>query len=482
MSARQFLSMLRARWLLVLVLFLLSLGVAAALSLLLPKQYIASTAIVVDVKSPDPIGGTISPVLAMPSYMATQVDILESDRVALQVVRSLKLAESPEMLQQWTDDTQGTGNFELWLAERLQRNLEVKPSRESNLITINFKSVNAKFSVAVANAFVKAYISTTVDLRSDPAKLYSTFFDTRSRALRDDVEKAQARLSAFQRANDILVTDERIDVETLRLNELSGQLVALQGNSADSRSRQVAAATAGDQLPDVINNPVVAGLRSELSRSEAKLQEMSERFGDKHPQVIEASANIAGLQNKLQQETRRLSGSVGVTNVINQSREFQVRGSLDAQHAKLLRMKAKRDESAVLQRDVEHAQRAYDGVMARLTQMSLESQITQTNASVLAPAVEPSKHASPKLSFNLAIGAMVGVLLGIAGAVLRESTDRRIRTLEDVARDVGLPVLGTMIGRTQRGWFGRAKPHLIPSHVLRRASGPTLPKFAKRGA
>ena len=145
-------------------------------------------------------------------------------------------------------------------------------------------------------------------------------------------------------------------------------------------------------------------------------------------------------------------------------------------------MKAKRDEAAVLLRDVEHAQRAYDGVMARLTQMSLESQITQTNASVLAPAVEPSRHSSPKLSFNLAIGALVGVLLGIAGALLRESTDRRIRTLEDVARDVGLPVLGTMIGRTQRGWFGRPKPHLIPSHVLRLSSRSVMPRLAKRGA
>lgn len=482
MSARQFFFMLRARWLLVLTLFLLSIGSAAAISLLLPKQYTASAAVVIDVKTPDPIAGALSPAVAMPSFMATQVDILESDRVALQVVRALKLTDSPDMIDKWNADTKATGNFELWLANRLQRSLEVKPSKESNLVTVNFTSVSPRFSVAVANAFVKAYIETMVDLRVDPAKQYSTFFDTRSRQLRDDVGKAQAKLSAFQRQQGMLVTDERLDVETLRLSELSAQLVALQGSSADSRSRQVAATTTPDQLQDVITNPVVAGLRTDLSRAEAKLQEMSERFGDSHPSVVEARANISGLQSKLLQETQRLSGSVGVTNIINQSREFQVRSSLEAQRAKLLKMKTNRDESAVLQREVENAQRAYDGVMARLTQMSLESQVNQTNASVLMWAVEPSRHSAPQLSFNLAIGAFVGVLLAIAGALLRESTDRRIRTLEDVAHEVGLPVLGTLIGRAPKGWFGRPKPHLIPSDVLRRSSRAINLKPAKHSA
>jgi len=482
MSASQFFSMLRARWLLVITLFLSSIGVAAAISLLLPRQYTASAAIVIDVKTPDPIVGALSPAVAMPSFMATQVDILESDRVALQVVRTLKLSDSPDMIAKWNADTKGAGNFDLWLADRLQRSLEVKPSKESNLIAVNFTSVSPKFSVAVANAFVKSYIDTTVDLRVDPAKQYSSFFDSRSLQLRENVEKAQARLSAFQRERGMLVTDERLDVETLRLNELSGQLVALQGSSADSRSRQVAAATTPDQLQDVITNAVVAGLRTDLSRAEAKLQEMNERFGDNHPAVIEARANIAGLQSKLQQETQRLSGSVGVTNIINQSREFQVRTSLEAQRAKLLKMKANRDEAAVLQRDVENAQRAHDGVMARLTQMSLESQVTQTNASVLMSAVEPSRHSSPQVSFNLVIGAFVGVLLAIAGALLRETTDRRIRTLEDVVRNIGLPVLGTMIGRSHKDLFGRPKPQVIPAHVLRRGSRAVVPKLAKHSA
>ena len=83
------------------------------------------------------------------------------------------------------------------------------------------------------------------------------------------------------------MTDERMDVETQRLNDLSSQLVAIQAAAADASSRQAqASAGSADKLQEISNHPVVAGLRGDLSRMEAKLQELSSRLGDGHPQVI----------------------------------------------------------------------------------------------------------------------------------------------------------------------------------------------------
>ena len=466
MTLRQFLTVLRARWLLALVMLAGSLGTAAALALLLPKQYTATASLVIDVKTTDPIAGVVSPALMMPSYMATQVDIIESDRVALRVVQALKMTEIPEMRTQWQRETGGAGKFDVWLANLLQRNLEVKPARESNVIQVSYKSADPSFSAIVANGIVKAYLDTILELRVDPAKSFSAFFDQRSKELREAVEKAQTKLSTFQRTNGILVGDERIDVETLRLNELSAQLVVQQSASADSRSRAAAAIGIPEQMSDVIGNPVVAGLRSDLARLESKLLETGERLGDRHPQLVEMRANIASMRAKLEEETQRLSGSVRVTNVINTSRETQVRASVEAQRAKLLKMKAQRDELAVLQRELEHAQRGYDGVMTRLTQASLESLTPQSNALLLMAATEPPKHSSPRLGFNLAIGAMLGLLLAAAAVFAREAFDRRIRSLEDVSHDVGLPVLGSMLAPKRRGRF--ARPHPIPLEMLRK--------------
>jgi succinoglycan biosynthesis transport protein ExoP len=478
MTVRQFLTLLRARWLLALGVLLLALAITAAFTWMLPKQYAATATVLIDVKSPDPIAGMVFPTMGQPSYMATQTDIIESERVGLRVVRNLRMTDSADMRLQWQKATRGAGSFEVWLAELLLKNLDVKPARESNLIQIRFKSVDPRFSAAVANGFAQAYIDTTLELRVDPARQYSSFFDGRAKQLRDEVEKAQDRLSSFQKSSGLLATEERVDIETARLNELSSQLVALQAVSADSRSRQAAARDSADRLQDVINHPVVTGLRGELSRQEARLLEFSARLGDQHPQVLELQAHIGGLRAKIEQETQRLSGSLTVSNDINTARLSLIRAALDAQRARVLRLKEQRDEAAVLLREVEHAQRAYDMVMVRHSQMLLESQNTLTNAAVLVPATEPYRPASPQPLLNLLIGGCAGVFAAIALVLLREATDRRVRSVDDLVRDLGLPVLGSMLGREPRRWFGGRARHLLPPRLLGRASGAQPPSLA----
>jgi succinoglycan biosynthesis transport protein ExoP len=469
-TIRQFLAILAARRWLAITTLLLALGIGAAITLLLPKQYSSTASLVIDVKSPDPIAGMVYPAMMTPSYMATQVDIIENERVGLRVVRQLKMTESPQMRSQWQQDTGGAGNFEVWLAKLLLRNLDVKPARESNIIQISFSSVEPRFSAVVANAFAQAYIDTTLELRVEPAKLYSSFFDARARQARDEVERAQAKLSEFQRSKGILATDERLDIETARLNELSAQLVTMQAMSAEASSRQSAARNSPDQSADVINHPVVAGLRADVARQEARMKEIGERFGDAHPQVLEQRASLLELRAKLEQETARLSGSAKVSNTIAQSREAQIFASLQAQRARVLKLREQRDEIAVLQREVEYAQRAYDGVAARLNQTNLESQSTQTNAVILTPATDTARPTSPRPLLNMVIALFAGIFAAIVVALLREATDRRVRSLEDVSRDMGLPVLGSLLGAEPRNWLGRKRRHSIPSQVLGRAS------------
>ncbi|NMV20996.1 chain length determinant protein EpsF, partial [Vibrio parahaemolyticus] len=89
----------------------------------------------------------------------------------------------------------------------------------------------------MANAFVQAYIETHLDLRADPAKRFSTFFDQRAKQLREQLEAAQNRLSEYQKQHGLIATDERLDIENARLNELSSQLVAIQALATESSSR-----------------------------------------------------------------------------------------------------------------------------------------------------------------------------------------------------------------------------------------------------
>jgi succinoglycan biosynthesis transport protein ExoP len=465
MNLTQFLSILKARWWVALLLLVLTVGTTLGVSLMLPKQYSATATIVIDVK-PDPIAGQFAGMLA-PSYMATQVDIIQSDRVARRVVRNLRLAENPQVRADWLETTGGTGDIEAWIAGRFSANMDVQPSRQSNAISVSYRAPDPGFAAALANAFVQAYIDTALELRVDPAKQFSTFFDQRAKEAREALEKAQSRVSAFQKEKGIIATDERLDIENARLSELSSQLVLIQALSSESGSRQAQArGESADRMQEVLNSGVISSLKSDLSRNEARLQELNSRLGDNHPQVVEAKANINSLRSRLDAETKRVTGGIGVTASINRQREAELRASLDSQRTKVLRMKAVRDEGSVLSREMEHAQRAYETVLARLNQSSLESQATQGNIFVLSQASPPGGPSSPKVALNTAMSAVVGLLLGIGAVLGLEMLDRRVRAFEDLTTAVGLPVLGVIPKPTAKFKLGRQRLSLMQQRLV----------------
>ncbi len=474
MTFSQFLSILRARWLMVLSVFLTVVVVVVGFSLWSPKQYSAVSDVVIDMKSSDPIAGAMAlSSMAAGSYMATQVDIARSDRVAVRVVRELRLADKREFREMWLQESSGRGDFETWLARLVQRKLDVTPSRESTMFSIKYTAPDAALAAQMANGFVKAYMDTALELRTDPARRYSAFFEDQAKALREKLESAQAKLAEYQRSNNILATDERVDMEMQRLSELSTQLVQIQAISAESRARSASARSNQDVLQDVINNPVVANLRADVTREEAKLQEMQARLGEAHPAIEQQKAVISALNRRIASEARRAGSSVGVTSSINTGREAQVRAALEAQRAKVLRMREQRGEMNVLLKEVESAQRAYEQIQQRQTQTALEGQSNQTNIAVLTPASVPSEPSSPNVPRNALIAGFVGLLLGVAVAFVRELMDRRVRSTADVSELLGLPVIGVIPGPTRSLMGGNQDRLVLPANVLSRLPGPS---------
>jgi len=473
MNFVQFLAILRARYKVALGVFAVIVVAAFVASMLWSKSYTASASVVVDSTKPDPLSAVLYAGGVNPSLIATQIDVIQSDRVAFKVVRNLKLTENPQIREQWQNATKGEGSIEQWLGTVFQRALDVKPSRESNVITVTYKAADPKFAAALANAFVQAYLETNIEMRVEPARLYSSFFDQRSKEARDALEKAQSKLSDFQKEKGIIATDERLDVENSRLSELSSQYVGLQSLASDSISRQAAARGAGaDRMQEVLNNPLIAGLKADQARLEAKMQELTSKLGDKNPQVIETRANLAELNTRINAETAKVTSSLGIANNINQQRAGEIKGQLEAQRAKVLQMKAVRDDGAVLVRDVENAQRTYDMIMARLNQSTMESLATQSNVSVLSQAVAPVDPTSPRLPLNMAIAVFVGTLLAVALVVAMELMDRRVRSADDVAQAVGLPIIGVLPSPNARRLFRKAvTANLMQQRLLGHAPG-----------
>lgn len=460
MTLRQILMILRLRWWLVLALFCLSLASAYVYLLVVPKRYAATTSVLLDIKA-DPLVATLAANLAQPIFQATQTEIIRSERVAARVVKLLGLAKSNEAVAQWRNETGGRVPIETYFGEWLHSGLTVEPGRGSSIMSITYVARDPKFASTAANAFAQAYLDLTVELKVGPAREYATFFDERLKTLRADLEAAQARVSEFQKRRGIIVSSERLDVETARLTTLETALATALANSAETSSRQRNTGT--ETSVDVQESSVVQNLKGELARAETRLNEISTTFGSNHPTRIQLDAQIAELKQQLASEMRRVSGATANTNRIAGQKIGELRSMVDAQKRTVLSMRSERDEASVLLKDLETAQRAYEQVAQRRAQLANESEAEQAAARVLSPATEPLFPATPNVSKILVAAVIMGLALGIGAAIAWEYLDRRIRSEDDLHMIEGVPVLGVMSSERGRpGTLRRLPPFRRP--------------------
>jgi chain length determinant protein EpsF len=450
MSFNQFLVILRARWRVAAGVFSFVVALVVFASIIWPKQYTATASIVIDSKT-DPVGGANGAAgggQAVATYVNTQADIIASERVAQRVVKSLKLDQQLEARKLWAKEP--NDDISVTVAKfLLDKKLRVAPTHDSpthasNVIEIAVNWSDPATAAALANGFAQAAIETNIELKVEPAKQYSSWFDQRVHALRADLEDKQKKLSDFQSKNGIVATDEKLDVENARLNELSSELVTIQGLRQESQSRQHQVGSDVSTLPEVLQSPVIQSLKASLSVAEAKKPDIAARLGKNHPDYQAVEGEISNLRTRIAQESANIAASLGTATQANFRRENDVRQALEAQKKRVLELKYQHDQAAIFLSDVTSAQRDLDEVSQRLAQSNLESLTQQTNVVQLTTASVPSGPSSPKLLINLILAVFLGGVMGIGAALAIELRNRRVREDRDMVDLLGVPLLGRL--------------------------------------
>lgn len=436
MNLRQFFTILRARWGTVATIFLSIVVLTAAWLLLRPSEYTARAPVLVDVNAQE-VGGGYSPAL-LSSYLATQMDVARSDRVAERVLTRLQ-NEMPAGLQDESFKSTTPEGQRRELLERLQERLSVKPARESNIINIAWTGKTPTDAARVANAFAQAYVETALDLKTNPAKQESAWFDEQVRSARQRLEQAQTKLSEFQQRAGI-VGEEMADHEMARLTTLATQLAQVQAQTTDALSKR----GSGGTVAEVMQSPLINGLKADISRVEAQLQQSSATLGPRHPQILQQQAELQSLRSRMDAETGRISTSINTSLEAGRIRERELQAALNAQRQRVLGINRERGTLSLLRQDVQAAQQAFNQVSENASKTQLASLTTMTNLRPLSPAVEPTDPAGPSKRQTLGIAAAAALLLAIAGALLLELLNRRVRSADDLAMAAQLPVLGSV--------------------------------------
>ncbi len=460
-----------------------------------PRTYTASTSLNFDFNSANPyadVPGT-SPA-AEGSYIATQIEIMISQAVAQRVFESLSDDEVVRVVaavaakRTIIDDIVSWFNRGLddlfkneattmprsssptsknlapdlvlesavkrdnrWLIRSLAVDLSVKPVVGSRIMNIAYTSTDPEIAALLANRYADAYISTNLEMIIDPAQRTKAWFDMRLSTLRDAVSAAQAKLNTYQQEQRIVATDGRFDIENKRLQSLTSELSAAQENRRklvarkDQAQSMLGSGADLETLPDILKNTVIQSIKADIRAFDSKLAELSNKLGINHPQYQKTLTEIRSAKDKLKAEIRAIVR--GIDNEVNVAREEErrVKTALESQKELVLKLKTQRGKIDVLTREVDSTLAVYNSALDQYNKTSLQSLVTNANVTILDQAVTPTRPSGPKIVQNLVLGLIVGLMLGLGLAFFLEILDRRIRSEEDIATELDLPVLGVVL-------------------------------------
>jgi uncharacterized protein involved in exopolysaccharide biosynthesis len=444
-------SILKSRLWLLLLLPLVSASTALWIDRSRPPAYAADATLLLDYRRPmeGELAGELLPVGLQPSYLSTQVDIIRSRPVAERVVESLGLGSSPLWRQRFEASAEPDRPFETWLTDTLLEYLKVQVGAETRLIDVWYRDSDPRTAAAVANGFVEAYREIVRQLGQSPASETAGSVEKVLAKLREGLEEAEGKASAYQARMGITATEERLDVETSHLSELMRERLAADAavRAADSRLgalEELKAKGSAGSAPEAIGNDLIQGLTLELGRKEGEVAELATTLGDRHPRMQDLKAQLKSLRQRLDGETDKLA--VAARGELSQARRLaeSAEQAETAQRERLLELKHSRDGLQPLLRELESARTSYDRALQMYSEYALHSDMIPTNVAVLDPARVPTTPVEPNPLLNASAAFAAGLALAIGLALLWELADRRVRHRRDLVGAIDGVFLGSL--------------------------------------
>ena len=442
MSLVQFLIIIRARFVVMVIIVTLCVSASVALSLILPKQYQSTASLIFNVKGVDTMTGLNLPVnFLQAKYLQTQMTVIRSHKVAKKVVDKLNLHLNPTYVSRFTEQVRSGADIRTMVAEDLIDNLAVMP--RNNIVVIQFTSISPEFSTIVANSFADAYLETNIELKVEPAQKATEWFKDQVASLRNQVEIAQARLTEYETEKGLLFSDSRFDIETERLTQLTTTLIEYEDKLFDLEAKLAAVNKTNIEAVDIdmLDNDTFNELKIKITQLESKFAETQQRLSVNHPEYRAVAAELSAVKDRLEKELELLKTKLNEDVILERLRVDQLITKIESQKSKLTSLNKDRDNKDVYERDVQMAKQILSGTMARMNQISMEGSFEQTDVAILNEAVIPITHSKPIFFINVLISIALGGILALVTAFILEFTNRKVRSKDDFSDPIDIPVL-----------------------------------------
>jgi polysaccharide biosynthesis transport protein len=477
---------------LVALLCLGAVGLTALIVFNLTQVYTAQSTLLIEpqmpaVFGPNPINSAAT--MADLDYYKTQYDILRSRSLAANVIKELDLANrSP-----FVENTAPAGLIEKWfinsrnwlnqllapnpakspespeilgvpsnVIDEYLRRLEVEPRFGTQLVVVAFTTPEPELSATIANSHVDAYIRRGMELKADAAKNAEDFLSGKLAELKDRVEKSEGALNAYRREHGVIafslnesgkgeMLEQRLADLNNTLAKVEASRIALEAQQELIRKGDAAA------LPAVMQNQLIQNLKQQVAELAAQYADMSNQFNPGYYQPLDnLKAKLDQSRTQLAQEINRAAHEVESDYSSTAAREQMLEQEIATVKSQALALNDASLQDAVLVREVDASRNLYKSVLERVRELDVSADAPASNVSVVDRAEPPRFPSSPKKLLSLELSALLGLLSGIGLAFFREFIDDRLKSSEQIERELRLPSLALVpdFGKVPHAGYG----------------------------
>jgi succinoglycan biosynthesis transport protein ExoP len=439
----------RRQVLIILPIMILVIGLAVLYVLVTPPTYTARASMIIGKGTVQvQLGGILSEV---PVELESQVQLIQSEAVALAVARKLNLANDPEfagrsvgmrglmhslrsaLLPPSVPSTPNSDPARSAASDALDR---LKVTRKGYVIDIEFSSPKPELAARVANAFAEAYIEDQLKYKHQGADEASSWLKNQMEELREQSLRADEAVTQFKTRYNIVAADGKL-INDQQITLLNGQLVVAREKTAETLARldriqTVISANSPDTqaiatVTDSLNNPIIVKLRAQYLEFTSRESMWSREYGTGHLAVVNLRRQIREIQSAIQDELRRIAETYKSEYEIARQRQ----AGLEKRVADAVSRSQETSQVLATLHGLESSAETYRGLyrtaLQRNTELVQKQSFPGVEARVIVRASTPAQQSSPTPLVILGASAMAGLLLGFGAGALRASLDRLFR-------------------------------------------------------
>jgi len=394
----------------------------------------------------------------------TEVRILRSDLLALQVIKQLNLDRqtgpggqaTPNALGLTTDELRPDSTETSDLLSDFKGNLTVSSLPGTRIIDIQYRSPDKEMAARVVNTLMSTYVEQNFKTKYESTMQASDWLQKQLTELEMKVESSQEKLVQYQKEHEILGIDEKQNIITSKLDELNKELTAAQSDRMEKEAlyRMAQSPDLGTALAAVSGEPdnqngassgtssLLEKLRAQEADFKVQMAQLSTQFGLSYPKVAQLNSQIKETDEQIQIELKKVVDRVRGEYQAAAQRESMLNDAMEKQKQEANQLNESAIEYNLLKRDVEGNRTLYEGLLEKLKEAGVTSSLRSNNFRTVDVARVPTAPAEPNVPRNLAFGLALGLTTGIGLGFLLEGIDNTVRTPEQAQAISSLPSLG----------------------------------------